>query len=186
MAKGDATTAIVPKESTLDKLRKAKTTVAQQEEMSFDEIIKTLEEEGQLLDASQLGEGYHLLQGKAEKKRLIGIPLVVIDWVTNPGKFGGFVTIKVVTGVPVIFDGQGYTKFIVNDGSTGIARQIADLQNAAFRGVIRCRKGLRASEDYEVQEVYTDENGEQKKRAVVDPSTGKPILATTFYLDTSL
>jgi hypothetical protein len=160
--------------------------LATADDISFDELMKQLEAEGELVDSSQLGEGYHLLQGKAEKKKLVGVPFVVLDWQKNPGKFGGFYSLKIRTGVPVVFNGEGYTKFIVNDGSTGIRQQMDDFTANGFTGAIRCRKGLRVSEDYEVTEIYKDENGEEKRKPVIDPSTGKPVLGTTFYLDTSL
>jgi hypothetical protein len=171
--------------TTLDKLREDKS-IAELRDSDFDSLVKQIETEGELLDASQLGEGFHLLQGKAEKKSLVGVPFVIIDWQTNPGRFGGFVSLKVKTKFPVVFNGEGYTNFIVNDGSTGIKRQLQDMRESGMRGMILCRKGFRVSEDYEVKEEYTDTDGETKTRAIVDPTTGKPILGTTFYIDTSL
>jgi hypothetical protein len=171
--------------SALDRMREEKT-LAQIRDTDFDSLLASLETDGQLLDASQLGEGFHLLQGKAEKKKLVDVPLAILDWQINPGRFGGFVSMKIKTKFPVMFDGQGYTNFIVNDGSTGIKRQIQDMQETGFTGVIVCRKGFRVSEDYKVKEDYVDEHGETKQREILDPATGQPILGTTFYLDTSL
>jgi hypothetical protein len=161
-------------------------TVAEVRDLDFDVLLKQLEADGQVLDSTQIGEGFHLLQGKDEKKKLVGQPLVVIDWAINPGKFGGFATLKIKTKFPVSFGAEAYSNFIVNDGSMGIRRQIQDIQQTGFTGVIVCRKGFRISEDYEVTERVKDENGDESVRPVLDPSTGKPILASTFYLDTSL
>jgi hypothetical protein len=181
-----SSSALAPKQgSLLDRMREEKT-VAEVRDMDFDTLLAQLNADGQVLDASQLGEGFHLLQGKDEKKKLVGEYLAVIDWVINPGKFGGFATLKIKTKFPIRFGEEGYQNFIVNDGSTGIKRQIQDMQAQGFTGVIVCRKGFRVSEDYEVTETYTDDNGDTKERPVLDPATGKPILATTFYLDTSL
>jgi hypothetical protein len=185
LGKNKSTTAIVPTKgaSVLDKMREDKS-LASVRDMDFDTLLKELDE--QLLDSTQLGEGFHLLQGKDEKKKLVGEPLLILDFVLNPGKFGGFVSLKIKTKFPIRFGEEGYQNFIVNDGSTGIKRQIQDLQHAGFSGVIYCQKGLRVSEDYEVKEDYTDENGDIKQRPILDPATGKPVLGTTFYLDTSL
>jgi hypothetical protein len=169
--------------SILDRMREEKT-VSEVRDMDFDTLIKELE--NQVLDATQLGEGFHLLQGKDEKKKLVGETLAVIDWVINPGKFGGFASLKIKTKFPVRFGEEAYTNFIVNDGGTGIRRQIQDLQSQGFTGVLVCRKGFRVSEDYEVTEEYTDEHGDKKQRKVLDPVTNQPVLGTTFYLDTSL
>ena len=171
--------------STLDKLREGKNIDALRD-TDFDTLVKMAEDAGELVDATQLGEGFHLLQGKAEKKMLIGQPLAILDHVLNPGKFGGFVTLKIKTKFPIMFNGEGYQNFIVNDGSTGIKRQIQDIEESGNRGVIVCRKGFRVSEDYEVTETVKDENGDVQERPVLDPTTGKPIMGTTFYIDTSL
>jgi hypothetical protein len=170
-----------PATSALDRLRTKELKASELEEIDWDQMIQGLESEGQTLDASQVGEGFHLLQGKDDKKKLVGQPLAILDWDINPGRFGGFATLKIRTQFPVQFDGQAYKYFILNDGGTGIARQIQDLKNNAFTGVVICKRGLRVSEDYEVTEVK-----DGKKVPIMDPSTGKPVLGTTFYLDTSL
>ncbi len=156
------------------------------DEYGFDDLIAQLQQEGALVDAAAIGDGFHLLQGKEDKKKLEGIPLVILDWQKNPGRFGGFMTLKLVTKTPVFFDGQGYSKFIVNDGGTGIKRQMEELIANGISGAIVCRKGLRVSEDYEVMEEYINEGGEKQQRPVLDPATNKPVLGTTFYIDTSL
>jgi hypothetical protein len=178
----DLTKTPTPTLSALDKIRGKNTVKASElEVLDWDAMIQGLEAEGQVLDASQVGEGFHLLQGKDDKKKLVGQPLAIIDWSINPGRFGGFATLKVRTQFPIMFDGQAYKYFIINDGGTGIARQIQDLQQTGFAGVIVCKRGLRVSEDYEVMQVV-----DGKKEPVMDPATNKPVLGTTFYLDTSL
>jgi len=170
-----------PATNALDRLRTKNLKASELEAIDWDEMIQGLESEGQVLDASQVGEGFHLLQGKDNKKKLVGQPFAILDWTINPGRFGGFATIKIRTQFPVMFDGQAYKYFILNDGGTGIARQIQDLKNAGHLGIVVCKKGLRVSGDYEVTQVV-----DGKKESVIDPSTGKPVLGTTFYLDTSL
>lgn len=174
------------KTSTLDRVRQEKS-VAELKDMDFDELIRQAEAAGELTDASQLGEGYHLLRGEDEKEKLVGVPFVVIDWKDNPGRFGDFFTLRIKTKYPVMFGETGYQHFIVNDGSTGIARQMADRKAAGDMSLIYCRHGLQVSKDYEVTTKELDpDTGKTIRKPVIDPSTGKPILGTTFYLDTSL
>ena len=93
------------------------------------------------------------------KDRLIGVPIYVIGWEFHDGDFGRFVTMMVMT--------KAGDKFLVNDGSTGIAAQLQETEEA--KGVVPflARNGLRRS-DYEKE---------------ID---GKASQATTYYIDTSL
>src|SRR5690242_7517673 len=61
-----------------------------------------------------IGNGFRLL---ANKDTLVDTPLILLGWRFNPGDFGEFVTMMVVTK-----DGR---KFVVNDGGTGICQQLA-------------------------------------------------------------
>jgi hypothetical protein len=172
---------------TLDRLRDEKS-LSELRDTSFDELVRQAEEAGELLDAVQLGEGFHLLRGEEEKEKLVGEEFMVVDWRDNPqGKFGVFFTMHIKTKHPIRFGEEAYQHFIVNDGSTGIARQLLDLKRAGSTGMIHCRRGLRVSKDYEVVTRETDpDTGETIRKPVLDPATGKPVLGTTFYLDTSL
>jgi hypothetical protein len=186
MAGSKGTTVAKRAGSTLDRLRDEKS-VGQLREMDFDDLVKMAEEAGELLDATQLGEGYHLLASD-DKEKLVNAPFAVVDARFNEkGKYGGFVTLHIKTKFPIVFGEEAYQHFILNDGSTGIARQIRDMQENGFHGIIYCRHGLRVSKDYEVTEKKTDpDTGKEVRVPIVDPATGKPILGTTYYLDTSL
>lgn len=111
-----------------------------------------------------IGNGFRLL---ANKDTLIDVPFIALGWRFNPGDFGEFVTMMVVTE-----DGR---KFIVNDGSTGLCQQLATYTNSTGRhGGMLVKRGLTRS-DYE----YED--------ATLLDSEGKPTKrpASTFYLNTS-
>jgi hypothetical protein len=186
MAKSETKTSeeIAKPQSTLDRLRNGAQGLKAARDMDWDALLQSLDAEGKVVDVSQLGDGFHLLQGVDDKKKLIGQPLVVLDWDINPGKFGGFATLHIKTQHPIVFNGTGYNHFILNDGGSGIGRQIFDFNANGGDGVIVCRRGLRVSEDYEVMQPDPENPG--KKIPVIDPATGKPVLGTTFYLDTSL
>lgn len=92
-----------------------------------------------------------------DKAHLVGVPFVGLRWRFNAGDAGEFVSLEVITE-----DGR---RLIINDGSTGIYRQLKRLTDETGRTTgIACKKGLRRS-DY----TYTDEKGESRP-------------ATTFYL----
>jgi hypothetical protein len=111
-----------------------------------------------LVTADQvLGNGFRLLKDKVQ---LIGKAFIALSWRFNPGDFGEFVSMLIVTE-----DGG---KYIVNDGSTGVCQTLASYTNATGRhGGMVARNGLTVS-NYE----YEDEKGEKHP-------------ASTYYIDTS-
>jgi hypothetical protein len=176
------------KESALDRIRENAIINAAEaaKDLSFEELLASIPAD-QLISASEIGDGYHLLRGDDDKRRLVGVPFIITDWDWHPGSYGQFVTMRVKTRNPVTIDGQDYDMFIVNDGSTGIARQLEDWgKNEGRSGLILAKRGLRAS-DYDVMEdVIDNDTGKVIKKPVLDPATGKGISATTFYLDLSV
>lgn len=128
------------------------------DEIGFGDILKQLEKDGEILSAAQLGTGWAVLNNK-DKQRLVGVPMLILDWSFNDGDNGQFVSLKVLTNTE---------RLIVNDGSTGIAAQLGELSEQGVTKAIYCKHGLKAS-NYEYQ----------------DPKTGEKKPATTFYIDTS-
>lgn len=180
--------------STLDGLRE---NARQLKNLSWDQVEALAADlpDEQMLDASQLGDGFTLLDGD-DKKHLIGVPFAILDWDVWPSKDrpGTYFTSMILkTKDPVAKLGGG-TDFRINDGSTGIHRQLKEIRKAGFTGLIRCMNGLRVSEDYVVTQPKTDENGNYVldeetghpiQEPVLDPMTGKEIHGTTYYLDTA-
>lgn len=131
---------------------------------NFDEAIALAAQvHGEIVYAdAELGDGFALLS-KDQKNLLCGVPLLLMEWKFRAGDFGNFVTLRVIARNP---DGS-VSRYIVNDGSTGIAEQLAQYQKDKGRsGGMFVGKGFRRS-DYEVEI-----NGETRD-------------ASTFYLDTS-
>lgn len=131
---------------------------------NFDDAVRLATEvHGQIVAADrELGDGFALLS-KEQKNLLCGVPLLLLEWKFRGGDFGNFVTLRVIARNP----DASVSKYILNDGSTGIAEQLADYQkNTGRTGGMFVGKGLRRS-DYEV-----DIDGDMK-------------AASTFYLDTS-
>lgn len=156
--------------TTLDRIREAKVDI---HDMSFDDMLKTLEAEGEIVDASDLGEGYKLVQGIAGKKKLVGLPFIILKHKRQtstkvPGSFYSSMWVKTANN----------DMLLVNDGSTGIHAQLESYREQGVLKGIVCRHGLSVSEDYEVK----DADG----NPILNPTTNKPILGTTFYLDTSV
>jgi hypothetical protein len=133
---------------------------------SFEEAIKAAQEYGELLDSSDLGDGFSM----GDKAALVGKKFVVIDWEYGKNNDYGnaFVIVRLVT-----IDNN---KYIITDGSTGIMRQlelILQLTKGKTKSII-CNNGLRAS-DYWVDDVTG--------QPVDESYAGKKKKATTYYID---
>lgn len=152
-------------------------------DLSWDELLQKLDPQ-ELDNVSELGGGFHLVK-KDDKSKFEGVPFVILYFrINDKWRYGAGVSMMIQTAVPVVFDGERYERFIINDGSTGIAQQLFDYKVATGKqGPILCKRGLRSS-TYEVME--DDPTREGERRVVIDPATQKPVVGTTFYLDTSL
>lgn len=128
------------------------------DDLGFGDILKQLEKDGEIMSAAELGSGWAILNNK-EKARLVGVPMLIINWTENEGDNGTFFSLQVLTNTE---------RLIVNDGSTGIAAQLRELAEEGVTKAIYCKHGLRESK-YEYE----------------DPKTGEKKPASTFYIDTS-
>lgn len=119
---------------------------------NFEDAIALLD--GQYSDASELGSGFEIL---SSKDQLVDKEFVIVQWNFYTGDMGEFCAMHVMTR-----DGG---KYIVNDGSTGIYKQLRGFtNNTGKRSGMVCRHGLTRS-DYK----FTDENGNERP-------------ATTYYI----
>lgn len=147
---------------------------------SFEDFVNLAKEQYDSVDVASdvLGDGFALLKEEG-KQRLVGLPLLLMSWSFYKGDFGSnFVAVRVVARNP---DGSA-SKYIINDGSTGICDTLAAYtKNTGKTGALFARNGLRAS-GY----TYCSECGQ-----VVDPTvdTGHQKdhkKAVTYYIDTSV
>jgi len=130
---------------------------------SFSDAIGVLKDSGIVPEsASDYGTGFHV----ADKATLVGVPFVALAWRFNtgayeraPGEVGDFVSVECVT--------ERGDKVVINDGSTGICRQLrAITDQREMRGHatpqhgLLCERGLAKSE-YE----YVDDKGRKSPAA---------------------
>lgn len=136
----------------------------------------------EIVEAGQvIGDGFALLK-KDRKNILVGVPLLLLEWNFYPGDYGDtFCAIRLVSRNP---DGSA-GKYIINDGSTGIADALKDYTERTGKVTgLMVRNGLRAS-DYTFCEACDRalKPGEADEKHRDD---GKHSKATTYYLDTSM
>lgn len=142
--------------------------------VDFNSAMDVFKSAGVAVDqVSDYGHGFSLIK-TAEKHTLIGQPMVLVQWSFNSsdkhydehGEPLPFVSIYIVT--------KDRRKVIINDGSTGIYRQLRTVSDARIaknhpmpNGGLVVPQGLTCA-----TYPYTDENG-------------KTSEATTFYLSES-
>jgi hypothetical protein len=130
---------------------------------SFDAALSLVQQQlGGIVSAETLGDGFAVLS--KNKDVLCGVPVLFMSWDFNAGDFGEFVSVRAIARR----EGGALTKVILNDGSTGIYKQLRDFtkQTGKLGGLV-ARQGLRRS-DYD----YDDGSGQLKP-------------ASTYYIDTT-
>lgn len=132
---------------------------------SFDDALALLAADGTVIEHASdvIGNGFTILK---DKSLLCGVELLFLGWSFNAGDNGDFVSCYVVARMP---GSKVPSKFIVNDGSTGLYKDLFNYtkKTGRIKG-LHVKNGLTRSD-------YT----------YVDKETGEQRPATTFYLDTS-
>lgn len=133
---------------------------------TFEDFVKLTEQEyGEIVDAAQeLGDGFTVLTRKQKSSMLVDVPCLLMSWTFRQGDYERpFVSVRVVAR-----HANGIGKYIVNDGSVGIADQLATYQKETGKtGGMFARGGFSLSE-YDT----TDKDG-------------NTIPASTVYINTS-
>lgn len=128
-----------------------------------------------IVDLAEYGDGLDII-GKdgASEDTLLGVPFVIFDARFNPGKYGkDFISLSIAT-----LDNTGAItgRFVLNDGSTGIADQWQRLQGQIPEGALfLVKKGLRKS-DF----LYS---AQADRVVTADEGYGDAIPASTYYLN---
>jgi hypothetical protein len=136
---------------------------------TFEDAFSAMETAGYTAeDWADYGTGFEVLDSNG-KARLVGVPFAILEWRFNDGDMGTFVSCMLVT--------KANEKLVMNDGSTGIRDQLAQVTRKRVekghpepqKGPFYVRQGLSRS-DYKVE--------------IPDTKTGEmvSIPATTFYL----
>jgi len=117
------------------------------------------------------GTGFRVV----DKKDLVGVPMVLLQWRFNEGDFDGdFVSVEAVT--------KHGEKVIFNDGSTGICRELHGVTNTRAaakhptpQAGLLCEGGLMATNYY-----FNAETRETRSKAPESMKGWAP--ASTYYL----
>lgn len=129
--------------------------------------------------ADELGNGFRIAT-EDDKMRMQGEPLIFMEWFTNDGDFGDFVSANVVQRAK---DGAAI-KWVINDGSTGIKTQLLDYEKRTGKnGGLFAPKGLRVS-TYNIDAETGQPLSKTEVREYIT-SGRKTAPAHTFYIDTS-
>jgi len=110
------------------------------------------------------GSGFAILPTD-EKARLVSVPMIALQWVFNTGENGEFVSAHVVT--------KHGERLIINDGSTGIYRQLKDVTD---RRLARGVDAVRAHNNLFIP------HGLKRSEYSTTDAAGKAIRGVTFYL----
>jgi hypothetical protein len=133
---------------------------------SFDDALRIMQEAGVVADSmSDYGTGFALLK---DKERLVSLPFIIVEWRFNNSDLNeaGFASFACIT--------KHGDKYVVNDGSTGIADQLRSVtQRRIAAGHKTPQNGLLVPAGLTVSRYdFTDADGKQKP-------------ATTYYLSES-
>lgn len=122
---------------------------------SFSDAMAAAQAEG-VQDISDFGTGFTVLDTQ-DKVQLIGVPFLLLDCRFNNGDNGDFVSIALIT--------EDNRKLIINDGSTGICKQLAGIvKRRGEQGVTHPQSNLWVKGGLSVSEYdYTDDEGKVKR-----------------------
>ena len=121
---------------------------------TWDELGEYISQQDIMLEhINSYGSGLTVLDNK---DRLVDVPFMILDYRFHDGKQGEFVSVAIMTKLPILVNGEAQSKLVLNDGSTGIKDQLKRIENDRInkgndvRRPIYCPKGLRKSE-YEIE-----------------------------------
>lgn len=159
---------------------------------SFDAALALANETHGLSQADQeplLGDGFRLAS-EDDKRRLIGVPLLLMEWTFRESDFGSNQDWVSIRAVQRGENGEAI-KWIINDGSTGIAKDLQSFSEKTGRtGGLLVKHGLSESKYYidgnKESSTFGTALSKKQVREYMSDGRGKSLAeASTFYLDTS-
>lgn len=142
---------------------------------SFDDALALLTELGATpVKVSDYGTGFNVID---DKNALVGVPFIILSMFQREGDYAGdgYVSIEVVT--------KHGDKYVVNDGSTGIAKQIRGIVAAREAdGVPNPDAGIYVEHGLTRSDYYRNEITGEIKSKRPDGAGKEWVPGTTFYL----
>jgi hypothetical protein len=140
-------------------------------DMTFQGALMEGTATGTLANPAALLGGNAKVVNDDEKAQLVGVPFIILSYRFNEEGVGGrFVTLDLITA--------RNERIYLNDGSTGIRKQIEKLEEAGMEENIVIRRGLRVS-------TYRYDPDTKKVVKPKDEGYDRSREAHTYYLDTS-
>lgn len=128
---------------------------------TFDEAVEALTSATVIDDFDDFGNGFVVLDTK-DKRRLEGVPFLIVEWRMNAGENGEFVSAAIVT--------KHNEKLILNDGSLGIKEQLKSIAEA------------RRANGHQNPQAGLMVKGGLKGKTYQTTANGQEITATTYRL----
>ena len=152
--------------------------------ISFEDAIRLVAEAANLKPGQQIeqvsdyGTGFMLL---SDKNKLIGVPFVIVQWSFNEGDFGDFVSAEIVTKSDITDNGVTGSKWILNDGSTGICKMLQTVSHTrAKANRTDTHSGLAVPRGLTATDYYFNEDTKETSSKAQEGKAWKP--ARTHYL----
>jgi len=153
---------------------------------SFDAAIAlAVAEYGDVIDAADqplLGDGFRVATEDDKRNKLVGVPLLLLNWTFRGSDYGTdedtYVSVQAIQRE----ENGGAVKWIINDGGTGIARDLREFTQKTGRdGGMICKTGLRVSDYVTDQDTGVPLTKKEVRQYMIDrKAMGQ---GHTFYLD---
>lgn len=141
---------------------------------NYDDALAIFAAAGEAESIADYGNGFSILKDKAT---LVNVPFVVLEWMEREGDFGeaGFVSALIVT--------KNGDKYVLNDGSTGIADQLRQVtRKRESEGRANASAFLQVSGGLTRSDYFRHETTGEISRTRPENGGKSWVPATTFYL----
>lgn len=140
---------------------------------TFEQAHAYAESMGGADDWDAISDAWPVL-GDDGKRALVGQPFVIVGIAVRDGDYGEYVSLNCVTPED--------KRFILNDGSSGIARQITDLLDKREAAGIPAGRPILVLNGLRQSDYYRSQDGETSRFVPDGAKKGDWTPARTFYL----